>query len=358
MSFDIVSVAYPLAPVHSDCVGGAEQVLFQLDRALVAAGHRSTVIAMAGAEVAGNLIPVPCHAELYDPTCLRQVEEEARGALDLFMRKAAPDLIHIHAVNFPALLPKADVPVLVTLHLPRSYYRDSDLRLHLRRPHLRMNCVSHAQHASFSDVPGLVRPIENCVESTVERPFQGRRRFAVWLGRICPEKGTHLAMEACARASVPLIVAGKVFPYADHLRYFREQVTARLAGQCRFIGSVSGDTKRRLLHEARCVIVTTTVPETSSLVAREALAAGTPVVALKSPALQEIVEDGRTGFLVNTAAELPAAIAAAAELDGQNCLDAARSMCAHHQMIREYFALYARLSAHGPVENSHERMHA
>jgi len=358
MSLQIVSVAYPLAPVHSDCVGGAEQVLFHLDRALVAAGHTSTVIAMAGAAVSGNLIPVQCNAAVYDSSCLRQAEAEVRRALNLSIRRCGPDLVHIHALNFPALLPDADVPVLVTLHMPRSYYRESDL--HLRRPRLWMNCVSRAQHASFVDVPGLLAPIENSVESTVERPFRGPRRFAVWLGRICPEKGTHLAIDACARADVPLIVAGKAFPYADHLRYFREQVAARLVGKCHFIGSVAGATKRRLLHEARCVIVTTTVPETSSLVAREALAAGAPVVALKSPALQELIEDGRTGFLVDTPAELPAAIVDAAKLNGQYCLEAGRSRCSHDQMIREYFALYTRLSSHrcAPIENSHERVHA
>ncbi len=357
MSFDIVSVAYPLAPVHDDCVGGAEQVLFHLDRALVAAGHRSTVIAMTGAHVAGNLICVPRHSDLYDSACLHEAEHETRRVLDLLVSACAPDLVHIHAVDFPALLPAADVPVLVTLHMPRSYYHDSDL--HLRRPGLCMNCVSRAQHETFGDVPGLVPPIENCVEPTVERPFSGRRRFALWLGRICPEKGTHLAIDACARAQVPLIVAGKAFPYPEHLRYFREQVASRMVGETRFVGSVSGVWKQRLLHEARCVVVTTTVPETSSLVAREALAAGAPVVALKSPALQELIEEGRTGFLVDTPAELPAAISASADLDGQHCLDAARSRYAHDRMIRDYFALYERLAAHGKgrsptLADSHE----
>lgn len=343
MSLNVVSVAYPLAPVHSDCPGGAEQVLFQLDRALIDAGHRSTTIAMNGSTLAGRLIPVFCAARRFDSNSLQRAEREVRRRLEHVARSCAPDVFHVHAVNFPALLPATDVPILVTLHLPRSYYRESDLRL--QRSHLWMNCVSRAQHATFADVTSLVAPIENCVELIADAPFRGPRNYALWLGRICPEKGTHLAIEACMRAAVPLIIAGKTFPYADHLRYFQEQVAPRLLGHCLFVGPVGGTRKRRLLHEARCVIITTTVPETSSLVAREALAAGTPVVALRSPALEDLIEHGRTGLLVDVPEYLPAAIAAAAELNGQDCLDAARRKCARDRMISEYFALYARLAA-------------
>jgi glycosyltransferase involved in cell wall biosynthesis len=124
--------------------------------------------------------------------------------------------------------------------------------------------------------------------------------FALILGRVCREKGFDDALEASRRADIPLLLAGAVFPYADHQAFFRDHIAPRLDRRRRWIGAVAGRSKQRLLAKARCLLVPSKVPETSSLVAMEALAAGTPVVAYRTGALPEIVEDGRTGLLVET----------------------------------------------------------
>jgi hypothetical protein len=103
--------------------------------------------------------------------------------------------------------------------------------------------------------------------------------------------------------------------------------------------------KRRLLAAARCLVVPSLVAETSSLVAMEALASGTPVIAFRSGALPEIVEDGRTGFLVDGVAEMADAMRRASEIDPEACRRAARERFTAERMCGEYLALYERLAA-------------
>jgi len=98
------------------------------------------------------------------------------------------------------------------------------------------------------------------------------------------------------------------------------------------------------LSAARCVLIPSLVPETSSLVAMEAFACGTPVIAFRSGALAEIVEDGRTGFLVNDENEMADAIREVERLDIQACFDVARTRFSIERMTQRYFDLYEQLT--------------
>jgi len=123
------------------------------------------------------------------------------------------------------------------------------------------------------------------------------------------------------------------------------QIAPRLDAKRRFIGSVGMNRKRRLLGEANCLLIPSLVAETSSLVAMEALAAGTPVIAYRTGALPEIVEHGRTGYLVSNVKEMARAIPAAAKLDPEVCRASARKYFSSEQMVSKYFQLYERLRA-------------
>jgi glycosyltransferase involved in cell wall biosynthesis len=141
-----------------------------------------------------------------------------------------------------------------------------------------------------------------------------------------------------------MLVAGEVFPYEAHQRYFAAEVQPRLDSRRRFLGAVGGGRKRRLLAGARCLLVPSLAPETSSLVAREALALGTPVVAFPAGALADIVEDGRTGFLVRDVAAMATAIRRTDEIAPEDCRASARRRFSLARMTRDYLALYERLS--------------
>lgn len=112
-----------------------------------------------------------------------------------------------------------------------------------------------------------------------------------------------------------------------------------------FIGPVAGKAKRQLLAEARCLLVPSTVPETSSLVAMEALASGTPVMAFRSGALPEIVEHGVTGWIVDDVAGLAEVIGRAREIDPAICRRAACERFPVERTTAAYLDLYHRLPA-------------
>jgi glycosyltransferase involved in cell wall biosynthesis len=164
------------------------------------------------------------------------------------------------------------------------------------------------------------------------------------MGRVCEAKGFHLALDAAARAGAPLLVAGAVHAFPEHVRYFEEQIRPRLDAARRFLGPVTGVRKRRLLAGARCAIVSSTTDETCSLVALEALAAGTPVVAFRRGALPEVVEHGRTGFLVESVAEMADAIAACSQLSTLACREAAQRRFDARVTVRRYLELYRALA--------------
>lgn len=342
MRLTVLSVAYPFAPVTEDAVGGAEQVLWALDRAIVRAGHRSLVIAQEGSRVAGTLVPVPAAEGRITHDAQWGSGEDMRGAIRYVLDRWPVDVVHLHGADFAGYLPPPGVPVLATLHLPPAWYPPGIFRL--ERADTWLNPVSRAQAAACPDSPRVLDPIPNGVAVGALRTLVRRRGWAVAMGRICPEKGFHHAIEAARRAEVPLALCGRVYPYPDHERYHAEEIVPRLDGWRRFLGPAGFARKRRLLGAARCLLVPSVAPETSSLVAMEALACGTPVIAFAAGALPEIVEHGRTGFIVADEREMAEAIREAEGIDPEACRAAARERFSIDRTAGRYLSLYARLA--------------
>lgn len=343
MKLAVASVAYPFAAVSRDSVGGAEQVLASIDRALVAAGHRSVVIAQAGSAVAGELMLIAAHhgdiGDAAREAAHRQVVQAIAAVRD------SVDLVHLHGIDFASYLPPPGRPVLATLHLPPDWYPAAALA----GPGLWLHAVSPGQHQALLSLAGpgaaVLPPIANGVPvEALGAVRHARRSFALMLGRVCPEKGQHAALAAAHLAGIPLLIGGEVFAYPEHRAYFDQRVSPLLDHRRRFLGPVGFARKRRLLSAARCLLVPSTAAETSSLVAMEALACGTPVIAFAAGALPSIVEHGRTGFIVEDAAGMAAAIARAGEIDPEECRAVARSRFSETTTTRAYLDLYRRLA--------------
>jgi glycosyltransferase involved in cell wall biosynthesis len=351
MKLSVLSIAYPLAPIGPDAAGGSEQILAQLDRRLVRDGHNSVVIACQGSRPEGRLIEIPLDAAELDDDVRAAAQQRYRVAIRQAMARWDFDLIHMHSLDFHQYLPPEGPPVLITLHLPPDWYPASIFRP--ERPKTWLQCVSASQSRSCPPSPALLPPIENGVPVERLSTHVRKRNFALALGRVCPEKGFHLALEAAELAEVPLVVAGEIFRYRAHEDYYQREMLPRLDGRLRrFIGPVGLARKRRLLAAARCLLVPSLVPETSSLVAMEALACGTPVIAYPSGALPEIVEHGRTGFLVDNPREMARAIHDAAKLDPDVCRATARERFSSERMIGQYLSLYERLARSGATRTA------
>ncbi len=343
MPLSVLGIGFSLAPVGSDAVGGAEQILSALDRALVEAGHHSIVVAPLGSQVAGTLVPTgPLPVDITDDERAR-ARERHRQAVALAVRRYPVDVVHSHALDFADHLPAAEVPALVTLHLPRDFYPVGTVPT--RRPRTWFNCVSASQRRSFAPFPAMLPEVENGVAVDRLPARHARRNFALCLGRICPEKGFEHALDAARLAETPLLIGGEVFPYEAHRRYFECRMRPRLGPRARFLGPLGWARKRRLLNAARCLLAPSLAAETSSLVAMEAIACGTPVIAFPSGALADIVEPGVTGYLVEDVREMAAAIGAVDRIDRARCRAEARRRFSMERMVAGYFALYRRLAA-------------
>lgn len=339
MQLRVLNVGYPFAPVGPNAVGGAEQVLSQIDAALTAAGQESFVLGCDGSIARGTLFTEPVPA-LISENVREEQRRKYRARIEKIVREHKIDLIHFHGLDFYQYLPACDIPLLATLHLPPDWYPQSIFEP--QAPKLWLHCVSDAQDRVCPRSDRLLPPIANGVRLPVRQGIS-RRTFAAAIGRICPEKGFHLALDAAANAGVPCFLAGKAFPYQEHLNYFEREIAPRLNAQRRFIGPVGPRQKVRLLSSAGCLLVPSLAAETSSLVAMEALACGTPVIAFPSGALPSLIVDGVTGFVVRNVTEMAEAIRQAESLSAEDCRAYAREHFCAERMTRRYLELYDSL---------------
>jgi CelD/BcsL family acetyltransferase involved in cellulose biosynthesis/glycosyltransferase involved in cell wall biosynthesis len=342
-SLCVLSVAFPLAPVGPDAVGGAEQILTHLDAALVRAGHRSVVVAAEGSSPQGVLVPVPRVDGRVSATNQEAVHAATRRVIQRALVRYPVDVMHFHGVDFDRYLPTSGPPALVTLHLPHFSYTSTTFEL--ERPNTFLQPVSSTQQAGLPPacLP-VLEPIENGVPLDELYPCGAKQNFALTLGRICPEKGFPLAARAARLAGVPLLLGGQVFGYPTHLAYFRDVLAPLFDDEWfQFVGPLSLERKRQLLGQARCLLIPSQITETSSLVAMEAAACGTPVIAFRAGALGQIVEHGRTGFLVDSIEQMADAIGRVDEIDSCACRRVAQERFSAERMAARYLERYAQV---------------
>jgi glycosyltransferase involved in cell wall biosynthesis len=338
MRLTVLSVSYPLAKVSPGTAGGAEQVLSTIDKALVRDGHRSLVLAPEGSRCEGLLIPAQVPSRVLDGVAKSEARKVFKHLLDRTLTRYSVDVVHMHGLDFSEYLPDGDIPVVVSLHLPLEWYAPPALQP--KRENTTLVCVSNFQACTAPAHAQIDCVISNGVDLDDFCPARSTGNYVLAMGRICPEKGFHFAIDAAERAGLKLILAGTVFEYPEHREYFNSMIAPRLNDRVRFIEPVAGKRKRDLLAGAKCLLIPSQVNETSSLAAMEAMAAGTPIVAWRSGALPEIVSDGRTGFLVSSVDEMAEAINHVPCIDRQECTKEAEERFDARSMCSRYLRLY------------------
>ena len=335
----ILYIAYPLLTVSEASAGGAEQVLWTLEREMARRGVATTVAASAGSRVTGELFSTgePCTRN--DDFERRNREHQDR-IIELVRRRKF-DLVHDMSGSFWPRAGELDVPVLVTLHLPRHFYPAQYFES--LPVNVRFNCVSQSQARTFNDVESLIDVVPNGIALERFRSGDGPRRGLLWLGRICEEKGPHLALDTAARSELPIVLAGQIYPFSYHQEFFNRQIAPRLRTMpnARWIESPSDELKRTLLRRSCALLITSQVDETSSLVAMEAAASGTPVVAFRRGALPEVVQHGVTGFVVDGVEEAVNALAQLDQISSEECVRHAHDCSSASVMADGYARVYA-----------------
>ncbi|HEY2496847.1 MAG TPA: glycosyltransferase [Candidatus Angelobacter sp.] len=350
---NILYVAYPLLSVTEESAGGAEQVLWTLEREMACRGALTTVAGSAGSRVSGELFATgePCvETDDYDR---RRVEHEDRVVAFVQKRERGGmpfDLVHDMSGSFWRRAAEIDTPVLATLHLPRSFYPEEVFDNVPKN--VSFNCVSDSQARSFANLDAMAGVAPNGIAldrfdlpEHAARKSSADRNHLLWLGRICEEKAPHLALEIAARAGMPITIAGQVYPFSYHQKYFEREVAPRLENMpdAEFVASPSGGAKRRLLREAKALLITSLAQETSSLVAMEAAVSGAPVIAFNHGALPDVVRDGVTGFIVDDAKQAVEAVKHIEDISSTLCVEHAQANFSAAKMAEKYAELYARL---------------
>ncbi len=347
MSKQLLLVAYPLLPVSEASAGGAEQILFTLERGLAARGWKTAVAACAGSVVSGELIVTGEAPRGLDGFAEREREHTERVVEACAKREFA--MVLDHSGHFFRHAARVRGRVLATLHLPRALYDEHGFEG--LAENVCFNCVSDSQRAEFAELPQVLRLVRAVVRNgiAVERfPLAGRKSdYVLWMGRICPEKAPHLAIEAARLAGVRIKLAGQVYPFRWHEDYWEERVRPLIDGdRVEWVRLPSFAEKTRLLREARALLVTSQVAETTSLVALEAMASGTPVIAFGAGALPEVVPKG-TGFIVGGVEEMAAACGEVSGIRALDCREWVRREYSAGAMTDGYERLIAELEEQG-----------
>jgi glycosyltransferase involved in cell wall biosynthesis len=278
---------------------------------------------------------------MLDDATRARCRTQFQAAIDRALAAHRVDLIHMHGLDFSEYSLPPEIPVLITLHLPIAWYAEESWRR--VGSNVQFCCVSQTQRRSCLAKLKDVFVVQNGVTLPPLSNVPPKEDFALVMGRICPEKNAHGALEAGTRAGTRVLLAGHVFPYEEHRRYFHDVIEPLLQSTHIFLGPVSAEAKYDLLARAKCLLHPTLAPETSSLVAMEAMAAGTPVIAYRSGALPEIVEDSVTGFLVDSVEDMAEAIRSVHTLSPKACREAAERRFSKARMVRQYFDLYNSL---------------
>jgi len=165
----------------------------------------------------------------------------------------------------------------------------------------------------------------------------------VFLGRIEPIKGTHVAISVAKKAGRRLVIAGNVPP--EHTRYFDEAVQPHVDGvSVRYVGPVDDGQKSVLLSEAAALLMPVQWEEPFGIVMAEALACGTPVIGLSRGAVPEVVADGATGFVSRSEEEMAAAVARLSDLSRAACREAATARYSARALVDAYESLYEQVA--------------
>ncbi|MEV6767396.1 glycosyltransferase family 4 protein [Nocardia sp. NPDC051030] len=328
----IASVAHRTPPKN---YGPWEQIASTLAEGFVARGHEVTLFATADSETSARLAgPV---ASGYEENADSDAKvDEALHNSTVFEHAGDFDVLANHFDFMPLTYSRlVSTPMVTTVHgfsspkIVPVYRAFSDIAHYV--------AISDAnRHPDLPYAATIHHGID--LEEFTFRPGHGE--YLLFLGRIHPEKGTHLAIEVARLAGLPLIIAGVI----QDQEYFRAEVEPHLGGAAvSYVGPVGPAQRDELLGGARALLHLIAFAEPFGLSVVESLATGTPVIATPLGSMSEIIRDGSTGYLVTDVAAAVAAVAEIGALDRRSCRDDVETRFTADRMIDAYLTLFERI---------------
>jgi glycosyltransferase involved in cell wall biosynthesis len=336
----------PLAEsVPPKLYGGTERVVSYLTEELVRLGHDVTLFASGDSATRAELVPCA-------PAALRLAHLSQATAYYTLMLEA----VRVRAAEFDVLHFHID-----HLHLPlfRSFARKTVTTMHGRLDQAPLAAL----YREFADMPlvsisdsqraplpfahwastvyhGLASEV--CPFNPAFGPASHREGYFAFLGRISPEKGLGRAVEIARRAGRRLRIAAKIDPVDSE--YYQTLVKPLLGSRgIEFVGEVNEAQKPAFLGNAAALLFPIDWPEPFGLAMIEAMSCGTPVIAWRNGSVPEIVEDGVTGFIVDSIDAAVAALDRAAQLDRARVRRRFEARFSAARMARDYLSVYRAL---------------
>lgn len=334
-------IAPPFLAVPPPTYGGTELVIDVLARGLQEAGHEVRLFT-----VGESTCPVP-RAWWYD----RAVQPIGLGAPEATQVTAAyaefadVDVVHDHTLLGPLVFGgRGGPPVVTTCHTPFTADLVPVYAEIARR--VSVVAISRSQRVSAPTIP-ISRVVHHGLDLRQYPPGAGAGGYLLFLARMSPDKGPHRAIRIARAAGRRLVIVSKMRE-PDEVAFFASEVEPLLGPGVEFIGEVDSAERVRLLQEATALLNPIQWPEPFGLNMIEALACGTPVLALRHGAAREIVTDGRTGFLRSDADDLVECVERLDLIDRADCRAEAVRRFSMRRMVDDYLEVYTEaMLGHG-----------
>ncbi|MFD3808697.1 glycosyltransferase [Streptomyces sp. NPDC058611] len=349
----VALIASARFPISEPFAGGLEAHTWWLARALHRRGHHVELFAAPGSDpelgawelpVRRTVLSEAARSDASMPSVTWMEEHHAYLGLMLDLARDGEhrfDVVHNNSLHYlPVAMASAlRVPVVTTLHTPPTPWLESAITAQDSCP-VTFTAVSRFTAGSWRPTVPAARVVRNGIDMDFWRPGPGGGDL-VWSGRLVPEKGPHLAIEAARAAGMPLRIAG---PVSDRA-YFEDRVAPLLGDDVRYVGHLDRRELADLLGSASAALVTPGWDEPYGLVVAEALACGTPVCGFDRGALSEILTPD-CGLLappgdVQALAEL---IPRAVKLDRRDARRRAEEFCSLDRTADAYTSLYEEVA--------------
>jgi glycosyltransferase involved in cell wall biosynthesis len=337
----IALIAPPWYAVPPSGYGGIEWVVALLADGLTDRGHDVTLFAPPGSRTRARLVsPL---GERPPPDSIGNPWYEASHAMSAYEESERFDILHDHTgpvgVSIGALI---ESPIVHTLHGP---FTPQTLMLYSRiARHLWFVAISESQRSMGPPDLRWAGVVHNGIPVDNYPYREDKEDFLFFLGRADQEKAPHLAVEAARRAGRRLVMCVTTKNEREQ-RYWAEQVEPLLSDEVEVHGECDQRQKADLLARAWALLFPIQWPEPFGLVMTEAMVCGTPVVAWRNGSVPEVVEDGVTGFVVESLDEMVRAIDRVGDLDGRTLRAHVQERFSAEAMVAGYERAYARVLA-------------